>query len=96
MLHALKCSFEGLQCTLTCQNILQLVVAFGVPYTDDYYKKWGYILPIIFSLLPWCPFAKAIGDLGRASSSGNDGMSWSERDDCVLIGEVWFHVPHGI
>jgi hypothetical protein len=67
---------------------MQIVVQFGVPYTDDYYKKWGYILTIIFTALPWCPFSKAINDLGLASSPGQNGLSWSERGKCVDVGDV--------
>lgn len=66
----------------------QIVVASGVPYSEEYYTRWGSILTIVFSALPWCPFSKAILDLGLASSPGQDGISWSERGRCVLVGDV--------
>jgi hypothetical protein len=69
----------------TCRQLLlplQVVTIFGIPYTDEYYKKWGSILTIIFSALPWCPFAKAMQDLGAATApgAGNKGISWADRD----------------
>lgn len=62
--------------------VLQVVTIFGIPYTEDYYHKWGGILTIVFSALPWCPFAKAMQDLGNATGPDVDpkGISWARRN----------------
>ena len=59
---------------------MQLVVNFGIPYSKDYYTKWGSILTIIFSAMPWSPFAKAINDLGNATlQDSSPGLKWADR-----------------
>ena len=71
---------------------LQVVTIFGIPYSEDYYHKWGGILTIIFSALPWCPFAKAMQDLGNATSPDADpkGISWGSRSSyCEVRARRW-------
>lgn len=67
-------------------KLLQLVINFGVPYTDEYYEKWGGVLTIVFSFFPWSPFAKAIKDLGDATiNSSEPGIKWSQRDSYCSV-----------
>jgi hypothetical protein len=83
-------------------NVVQLVVNFDIPYTEDYYKKWGSILTIIFSAMPWCPFAKSINDLGNATlQDSSPGLKWNARYSycnvrcppllCCLATFWWWH-----
>lgn len=73
---------------LTADGFVQIVTLFGIPYDDDYFNKYGGILTIIFSALPWNPFAKAVQDLGQATTASPErpvlGITWSGRDSyCV-------------
>ena len=44
---------------------MQTVVVFGFPYKPDYSSKYAWATAI-FSLMPWCPLAKAAGQCGPA------------------------------
>lgn len=57
---------------------MQLVEAFGFPYTPQYLSSnmWA---AVIFSLFPWSLLAKAVSDLGDAVIPGNPGISWGSR-----------------
>lgn len=60
--------------------IMQIVVLFGVPYSPDYYHKFGSAITIIFSFFPWDLLAKGFDDLGSATSDSDaPGIDWSER-----------------
>jgi hypothetical protein len=65
---------------------VQLVVNFRIPYDEDYYSKYGYILTIVFSAMPWCPFAKSINDLGRATlQDSSPGLKWEDRNSYCVV-----------
>ncbi|XRB21233.1 ABC transporter domain-containing protein [Pseudoscourfieldia marina] len=61
--------------------IFQSTVLFGFPYQPQYKSD---VLRVIFNLLPWNPFTKAITDLGAATmtlpSDGDGfGITWRRR-----------------
>eukprot|EP00899_Mesostigma_viride_P019985 jgi/Mesvir1/27989/Mv20188-RA.1 len=61
--------------------ILQLVVAFGFPYNDQYDGYWR----IIISFIPPALLAKGLNDLGEATSvSTYGGIDWQDRDTYCL------------
>lgn len=76
---------------------VQVITIFGIPYSEDYYYKWGSILTIVFTALPWCPFAKAIQDLGQATrpSSDDQGISWAGRGSYCDVRTVCQACAHG-
>ncbi|GMH33239.1 hypothetical protein BSKO_01073 [Bryopsis sp. KO-2023] len=60
--------------------ITQSVVLFGIPYSSKYFRRYGSIITIIFSALPWNLFSKGITDLGNATANDElSGLSWLER-----------------
>lgn len=59
---------------------LQLVTAFGFPYSNNFSK----FFQIIWSLFPPNLLAKALSLLSDATSNpGDPGISWSRRTECA-------------
>ncbi|KAL3145244.1 hypothetical protein ABBQ32_000989 [Trebouxia sp. C0010 RCD-2024] len=58
--------------------IMQVVIIFGYPYSPDYYRD---VVPgtVIFTLLPWSVFVKALQDLGDAVTGQQPGIDWQNR-----------------
>ncbi|KAL3145133.1 hypothetical protein ABBQ38_001737 [Trebouxia sp. C0009 RCD-2024] len=58
--------------------IMQVVIIFGYPYSPDYYRD---VVPgtVIFTLLPWSVFVKALQDLGDAVTGQQPGIEWHNR-----------------
>jgi ABC-type multidrug transport system ATPase subunit len=59
--------------------IFQIVVAFGIPYTPDYYSFGGYSITILFSIMPWNPLAKILTDFSAAATDPYDGIKSFEH-----------------
>ncbi|KAL0019978.1 hypothetical protein WJX79_005180 [Trebouxia sp. C0005] len=58
--------------------IMQVVIIFGYPYTPQYYNE-VVVGTVLFTLLPWSTFVKALQDLGDAVTGQYSGIAWQDR-----------------
>ena len=71
---------------------MQLVVAFGYPYTPENVHKIP-IATVLFGLTPWTLLVKAIVDMGKAVGSGEPGLGWHQRSACAAPLSVLLPLP---